>query len=565
MLLVRCTTLIISILIFSQNISYTFAAPAKNSVKSSKKKKKQSAQKLYRIAQKYFEAGKYQKAADSYIMILRLYPKHKQSKLQLAKSFYALRKKNRALDLFKSIDPASLDPESRAEYGLLLYESEKYEAAISQFKKVPKGHPTADLAGYYGAVSAVKIKKYNLAKDFIKQAVVLPDELSESRRLYRDHINKMIAKIQNEMIKDKVIQPSPPPKAPRVPAYKKASMKPQKQNKTPSRKRQRFTEKPTEGKVNIIYQDQSPEYGPTNRQAGSNLITRGSFTTSQQTKKFIKKIPINLGVAFTGALESSSPKGYLEYIPTIEKNQDLKNHFYSKMTNSINAGEITLDAWSEWQFRSSSWLGISGQHFHVLTNQEENKSLSNSSANIYLGHRQKTRKFRAQVGGHIIDDNISSSKYGLTNQTFNGSMKVLPKTFILLKINAQQFYYDKKIDGPGNSLYAGLGLRYQPLPWLAAEATGRLQIMQDFRIHQSNTDTVEIAFDEKSTLGSIKLIFLYKDWLKFTYQYSQDTRKWTDTFKSVSEDASEYLFKIRPDIVVEQVILAQVNYPFSGK
>lgn len=146
---------------------------------------------MFETAQKLYDAGKYEAALAAYDSLLRKYPQHDPARVQLAKTLYRLDRIKDAYGVFAQINPQHLDPETAYEYGWAFYTSKQYEGALYAFQRVPKGHALFDLANYYGAICAIKLKKYEDAEDMLEKAVVLPDKLAKSRSLYIKHVQAL--------------------------------------------------------------------------------------------------------------------------------------------------------------------------------------------------------------------------------------------------------------------------------------------------------------------------------------------------------------------------------------
>jgi tetratricopeptide (TPR) repeat protein len=146
---------------------------------------------MFQVAQEYYEAGKFNQALAAYDALLRKYPGHEPALLQLAKTLYRLDRIKDAYGVFAKINPQDFDAETAYEYGWSFYTNKTWEGALYGFQRVPKGHALFDLANYYGAICAIKLKKYEDAEDMLEKAVVLPDKLAKSRSLYVKHVQAL--------------------------------------------------------------------------------------------------------------------------------------------------------------------------------------------------------------------------------------------------------------------------------------------------------------------------------------------------------------------------------------
>jgi tetratricopeptide (TPR) repeat protein len=146
---------------------------------------------MFDYAQQLYDQGRYPQALMAFDALLKRYPGHEPAIIQAAKTLYRLERIKEAYAVFARIDPQHLDPETSYEYGWSFYTNKAYEGALYAFQRVPKGHALFDLANYYGAICAIKLKKYEDAEDMLEKAVVLPDKLAKSRALYIKHVQAL--------------------------------------------------------------------------------------------------------------------------------------------------------------------------------------------------------------------------------------------------------------------------------------------------------------------------------------------------------------------------------------
>lgn len=158
-------------------------APSKN--------RKFSATKAFSEAKALFDQQKYNECLQILSDILRKYPDHESAQLLMAKSFYRMERQPEAYNLFARMNPQYLDPETSYEYATTMYKAKQYPQALYSYKNVPKNHSLYDLANYYGALSAIKLRKFKVAEEMMERAVVLPDKLSKSKTQYLKHLTEL--------------------------------------------------------------------------------------------------------------------------------------------------------------------------------------------------------------------------------------------------------------------------------------------------------------------------------------------------------------------------------------
>ena len=142
-------------------------------------------------ANRYYELGRYNDALLGYNAIIQRYPDHTAALMQAAKIYYRLDRYNEAATFFNRVAITELDPETSYEYGWAFFSLKNYEPALRGFQRVPPGHSLSDLANYYGGISAIKLKRFEVAEDMLEKALVLPDKLAKSRTLYLKHVQAL--------------------------------------------------------------------------------------------------------------------------------------------------------------------------------------------------------------------------------------------------------------------------------------------------------------------------------------------------------------------------------------
>jgi tetratricopeptide (TPR) repeat protein len=140
---------------------------------------------------RWFDAGKYGEALVAFDQVLRKYPAYEPNKKMLARTLFKLDRMPEAWTFFSKIPPATLDPDTAYEFGVVAFNARQYEASLFALKKVPDGHTLHDLAGYYGGLAALKLKRYEESESLFEQAQVLPDRLARSRALYLKHVQQL--------------------------------------------------------------------------------------------------------------------------------------------------------------------------------------------------------------------------------------------------------------------------------------------------------------------------------------------------------------------------------------
>ncbi len=158
---------------------------------STNRKPQPGVNEMFAAALKLYQAQRYENAILAFDAILRRYPGHEPTIVQYAKSLYRINRIHDSYPLFARLNPQYLDPETSYEFAQAFMSAKQYEGALFAFKRVPNGHPLSDLASYYGAIAAMKLRRYQEAEELMDNAVVLPDKLSKTRTIYMKHLAEM--------------------------------------------------------------------------------------------------------------------------------------------------------------------------------------------------------------------------------------------------------------------------------------------------------------------------------------------------------------------------------------
>jgi len=76
----------------------------------------------------------------------------------------------------------------------------QFAPALMAFQRVPDNHSLSDLSRFYGGVSAIKLKQYELAEDLLTKALVLPEKEARSRASYLKHVGRLLDMQQKQSL-----------------------------------------------------------------------------------------------------------------------------------------------------------------------------------------------------------------------------------------------------------------------------------------------------------------------------------------------------------------------------
>lgn len=133
-------------------------------------------------AQKQLLDNQYKKAARGFRKILRKYPKHTPSRVQLALSLYYLEDFDGSYKVFQKVSPQNLPSRAYFEYAYVHYLKENWDTAGAYFVVIGPKHPLIHLAHYYAGVAYYNLNNDHLAYEYLKKATILPQRFVGPRR-----------------------------------------------------------------------------------------------------------------------------------------------------------------------------------------------------------------------------------------------------------------------------------------------------------------------------------------------------------------------------------------------
>ncbi len=364
---------------------------------------------MFANAQKLYKQGKYDQALAAYGIILQRYPAHEPTIIQFAKTLYRLDRIQEAFSIFTRVNPLHLDEETSYEYGFSFYIGQQYEGCLYAFKRVPQGHALYDLANYYGALCAMKTRRYQESEDMLEKAVVLPDKLAKSRTLYLKHVQALrLMQERNEMLKDRKKEQD-------MLAAQKVQAKPGDKKQDPKK----LPEKPPEKKADEPYvhpgfcvtdglqtepcrknqsasagyevQEQTTYYSGSKEEKASNKISSFSFSTG-----VFSPIPVKakknsgaVGLQIDLMASDTASEGETIRIISEENDKDLVKALSEKAEKSHSiAGEMWAKPWIEFPFPQEVWTAFYGEMYF---NYPEFKRADRTGS--WMGGMQIARKW----------------------------------------------------------------------------------------------------------------------------------------------------------------------------
>jgi tetratricopeptide (TPR) repeat protein len=414
----------------------------------------------YSEAMKLYDAGKYNEALVAFDQLHKSYPAHEPTIIQYAKTLYRLDRINESYNLFARINPQYLDAETSYEYGFSFYTVNKFDGALYAFKRVPNNHALYDLANYYGAMSALRMKRYADAEELLDKAVVLPDKLSRSKSLYQKHIaslrqlqekNELDRNIQEERLKSandatkKIPQAAPTaltggsPAAPAPYTHNGFYFIDRVANLKATQKSQRsnyhgYSQKSYDKKVGTF----SLLHGP--------LIPIPYKIEPDRQAAF--------GLQISAAVSSVTTTGTQERLVSYEDSREIVHQLTEKLpTQTTTLGDIGGATWIEAPLPNGWWIGGDGHLSFTYPNFERGQRYGIRGVNGNIGWKKDTTLYASLNG--IYDLIVDSETEPVTAQTITAASFGGFTSFDMEIVgSAKYIHYDYKIttlSGPDTS------------------------------------------------------------------------------------------------------------------
>ena len=518
---------------------------------------------MFDRAQKFYRAEKFGEAVIAYDQILKKYPTHEPSMIQMAKSLYRLERFRESFNVFTKINPQYLDPETSYQYGWTFYKNKKYEGALYAFKRVPRGYSLYDLANYYGAISAIKLKKYDEAADMLDKAMVLPDKLAKSKVLYHKHIQALLVmKKKSELARE------------RRKAQRKLRARRSKRPGSvppPTTISDETAEQKYQGKMSV-YRAASIEHA-SERQTidfhGFNKQFYESETTSFNGYGGpMIPIPYKVGdrQAAIGAqiflgVEKKIKSGNEQRVIVDETNQDLLRIQEQDLGQTdSNAGSFDVAPWMEFPLLGDAWLLIGGDFYFYYPEFNRGDRFGSRK-----GYMKVTAPFRgADISGELAySENVDSDTLATTTIiSGEGIAYYATKDGLILQAIGKYKLFDylrDEMNGPDSFTSFTLDGE-QGLPFgFAFKATGSADAQTNY-INYNVPNYGAVSADAVTYTGIMKLYFSppVMNFLSLSVQQLFSFNQWT-----VQNEAAIDQWQLNtPEIIDQLIIKGSVNLAF---
>lgn len=547
------------------------AAPAQPP-KASPAASRSGMQAQYKKALAYFRAGRMREAAQAFASILRSYPDHEPSRIYLGKSYFRLEMMDDAYQQFRTLNPRNLDPETSYEYARAFYEKEQYEEALNTFLQVPEGHGLNDLASYYGAIAALKLKRYKEAEALMAKAVVLPSRLVRTRNLYRSHIQQLMLKEEEEYLsREKAAEEKRLREQTRVFREKLAEDNETKTATPPpvssSAQHDGFYTLTKGAKAGFIIKRQLVDYSriATNDQALHTNFFRfdNGFYRAPQKRDRKPEAAWGLGLGF--GVEDRNYNG-IESIIDPTPDEVMRTVVFtegSAANQKIASGSAQL--WYEKAVGPQVWSGLKLAGLGLYPEFKSGKSRMNRSLEWFIGKRTEWAQYRLVLDGVQSADAHGKTYLVTQEQHIEGTWTVPSGFGLMMAVRAQQLAYPSANFREGPERTGRLKAQvFSDFPiGVRVGFEGRMQSNQDYRT--AVLPDLEFNQDDVSFLAFIHVKPL--DWLDIHVFGAREQRRTKDIVQRsgapVASDVRAYMVRERHyDFISENGVSISANLLF---
>ena len=454
---------------------------------------------MFDSAQRLFEGGKYNDALNAYESLLRKYSGYMPAQIQMAKTLYRLERIKEAQVLFARINPKDqdLDAETSYEYGWSFYTVKAWDGALVGMQRVPAGHSLFDLANYYGAISAIKLKRYDLAEDMLDKAVVLPDKLAKSRTMYIKHVQALRlmherATLAQDRVQEKDTINSPANKKPKV---KKDRDIPTVIIADGPTKHQGFQSAPHSTLVKLKLDHQNISGAGISQKSYDATIASFDFTNGQ-----LWPLPLTAGKEAQGALRQSAIGFQLTLAAENRaskgtEQRTLPDTTWASLARQLNANLGSAEAksgradggvWSEFALPASLWATVGGEYSLTYYDFQRGQRIGYRQAYAML--RGKYAWGNTGAEGHF-GSILATSGHTIAqvnDVAVSTDTEVMPKLVLAAKLAYDTYDYvdrGQELDGPDHTASAELSATQRLPLGIKLQLSGSFQQQSNYIFH----------------------------------------------------------------------------------
>lgn len=508
-------------------------------------------------AMQLYDAGKFAEALVAFDRIHKSYPAHEPTIIQYAKTLYKLDRIPESYNLFARINPQYLDPETSYEYGYSFYVQNRFDNALFAFKRVPVDHPLYDLASYYGAMCAIRLKKYSEAEELLDKAVVLPDKLARSKALYQKHVASL------RQIQEKAdLERAATDEKQRIAADQQ---KAKAQGKTPSSSVPATPAVPTRYSHAGFYNVDrlaSLSYAQTNQSSDMHGYSRKDYQSQSGSFEFAQGPMVAIGGKQDGdrqaavglqlklAVSSVTSEGVQDRLVAYEDSRDIVHNLTERLPKTTSTtGDIGGSLWVEAPLPSGWWIGTDGHLGFTYPNFQRGQRYGVRGANARLGWMKNApTSWTIEILG-TYDLVVDSETEPVTAQMISdNSVSVSFPTATTIKLGAKYVAYDYKLPllpGPDSSVSGSLTAKQKFPLGFEISISGTVEQQTNYIARKLNS-VGSASADGQILSGVAKIKAAPFDWLSVAAKHTRSKSTWTviqpdraEAFKAATPDYTE--------------------------
>jgi tetratricopeptide (TPR) repeat protein len=514
----------------------------------------------YSQAMQLYDAGQFAEALVAFDQIHRAYPAHEPTVIQYAKTLYRLDRIAESYNLFARVNPQYLDPETSYEYGFSFYTQNKFDGALYSFKKVPIDHALYDLASYYGAMCALRLKRYGEAEDLLDKAVVLPDKLARSKTLYQKHITSL------RQLQEKTdLERATADERQRIiaeqnrlrgllsaPSGSTTSQGPQASAAT-AYEHKGFFEVVRLGRLKATKTTQESDlhgYSRKSYQSQSGVFSLSSGPLVPLPLKMENGRQAAVGLQLDLAVTSVTTTGIQQRLVAYEDSRDIVHSLTEQLPKQTNnLGDASISTWIESPMPSGWWIGGNGHLSFTYPNFERGQRYGIRGGTAHLGWKNNRAQSRSVKLTGTYDVIVDSDAEPVTGQSLADLAISAATTFDMNStLGVKYVSHDYKLPSlPGpdtsTSLYATIVQTF-PLG-MKISFNGAFEQQKNYIVRNIGAFASASA-DGQILTGSAKLSAAPFTWLAIEAKYARSQSTWsvlqpdrTQAFKAVTPSYTE--------------------------
>jgi len=494
----------------------------------------------YSQAMQLYDAGKFAEALVAFDQIHRAYPAHEPTTIQYAKTLYRLDRIPESYNLFARVNPQYLDPETSYEYGYAFYTQNKFDGALYSFKRVPVDHALYDLASYYGAMSALRLKRYGEAEELLDKAVVLPDKLARSKTLYQKHVASL-RQLQEKTDLERATQDE----RQRILAEQNRTRTQQSAGTATNNAAGQqsstatgyvhggFFEVVRIGKIKATKTSQDSDLHGYSRksyesQAGTFSLSSGPLVPLPL--KIDSGRQAALGLQIDVSVTSVTTTGTQQRLVAYEDSRDIVHNLTEQLPKQTNnLGDAGASVWIESPMPSGWWIGANGHLAFTYPNFERGQRYGIRGGTAHLGWKKDAKESWTTKLTGTYDLIVDSEAEPVTSQSIADLAVATNTSFDMsITVGGKYVVYDYKLlllPGPDSSasVYGAIAQKF-PLG-MKLSINGIFEQQSNYVVRDVGSFT-SAAADGQIVTGALKLSAAPFSWLTIEAKHSRSQSTW---------------------------------------